>query len=220
MKYLSGFKGLVLIALACSVNAQGSTVVSSAPDKNPQNNETSQVFSVAVSAGQDQTSQASANLTISCENSKVSVEKSGTVTLVAGKSIILRPGTKISGGSFLYASIEPAGKSGKHQKREARLVTIEENQKIVEQASLSFAATLFSPFPSTRKGSLHAGDTGNGSFTTSCNEIAGVSPEQQRKVAVDSRMVALISTKQILTNVHLFRVAWAYRPEVAKVLRL
>ena len=220
MKYFNWFKGLAFIALACSVTAQGSTSVVSGSEKNTQKSETSAGYTVKVSAGQTQNTQASANLTISGENSKVNVEKAGTVTLVAGESIVLHPGTKISEGSFLYASIEPAVKSGKHPKKGVRLVTVEENQKLEEQASLHYAVALFNPFPTHRKGSLHAGDADNGSFTSSIYEIAGVSPEQQRKVAIDSRMLTQSAPRQILTSVHLLPVAYAFRPEVAKVLRL
>jgi hypothetical protein len=209
-----------LIALACSVNAQGSTFISAPEEGNPQKSETSSGYTVTVSAGQAKNAEASANLTIAGANSQVNVEKVGTVTLVAGKSIVLHPGTKISAGSFLYASIEPAGKGGKHPKKGVRLVTVEENKKIEEQASLSYAVALFNPFPTHRKGILHAGDAENGSFTSSIYEITGVSPEQQRKVAIDSHMLTLTAPKQILTSVHLLPVAYAYRPEVAKVLRL
>ena len=102
----------------------------------------------------------------------------------------------------------------------ARLVTVEENRKIEEQASLSYAAMLFSPFPSLRKGVLHAGDTDNGSFTTSNHELSAVSPEQQRKEAVDSYTLHLVNRKQVLTSYRLAPETYAYRPQVMMVLRL
>jgi hypothetical protein len=142
------------------------------------------------------------------------------VKLVAGESIVLHPGTKISLGSFLYATIQPAVKSGKRQKKEVSLVTIEENQKIEEQASLTFAAALFSPFPSHRKGNLHAGDAENGSFTSSNYELSAVSPEQQRKVAIDSRQLPEVTRKQLLINYLYTPVAFVCRPETMRVLRL
>ena len=106
MKYFNWFKGFVFLALACSVTAQGSTFNYTESESNPQTTDPSSAgYSITVSTGKVVNTNASANLTISGENSKVSVEKEGTVTLVAGKSIVLHPGTKIKSGSFLYASM-------------------------------------------------------------------------------------------------------------------
>jgi hypothetical protein len=219
MKYLHWFKGFIFIALTCSVTAQGSAYMSFGPDRDLQTNESSKGYTITVSAGQVQNSQAAANLTISGENSKVSVEKKGTVTLVAGKSIVFHPGTKISNGGFLYASIEPATKNGKLQKKQVKLVTVEENKKIEEQASLSVAAALFSPFATHTRGALHAGDAENGSVTSSNNVLSGVSPEQQRKVAVDSRLLPEATRKQMRINYYLTPLAYACRAETMRVLR-
>jgi hypothetical protein len=220
MKYFYWFKGLILITLACSVTTQGSTVISFGPENNTQKNQTLTGYTVTVSAGQVQNSVASANLTISGENSKVSVEKKGTVTLVAGKSIVFHPGTIISNGGFLYASIEPVSKNGKLQKKQVKLVTVEEKKKIEEQTCLSAAAAMFSPFPTCTRGTLHAGDADNGSFTSSNNVLTAVSPEQQRKVAVDSRLLPDITRKQMPVNFTNTPVIYAFRVETMKVLRL
>ncbi|MCX6303973.1 MAG: hypothetical protein NT040_03305 [Bacteroidetes bacterium] len=220
MKYFHWFKGFVFIALTCSVTAQGSTTVLYGSGNNPQNNEPSTGYTISVSAGQVQNSHAEANLTICGANSKVSVEKKGTVTLVAGESIVFHPGTRISNGGFLYASIEPRSKNGKRQKKEVTLVTIEENNKIEEQATLATAYDMFKPFPTHTKGLLHAGDAEQGSFNASSNELSGVTPEQQRKVAVDSRLLHEVTRKQVHASYNLIPVAYAYRAETMRVLRL
>ncbi|MFZ4520869.1 MAG: hypothetical protein ACOYNC_04150 [Bacteroidales bacterium] len=220
MKYFYRFKGLVFIALACSVSAQGSTFHYADSGNAPQNNDPAPGYSITVSAGQVQNVQAAANLTISGENSKVSIEKKGTITLVAGKSIVLHPGTTISSGGFLYASIEIKGKNGKHQKKEVSVVTIEEKEKLDEQAGLSIAVARFSPFPTRSKGILHAGDAEQGSFYSSNNELSGVAPEQQRKVAVDSRLLPEVVRSKFSVNYSFVPVAYAYRPETMLVLRL
>ena len=220
MKYFHWFKGLAFIALACSVSAQGSTFVFNTPDNDLQKSEASSGYTISVSAEQSQSSQASANLTISGENSTVSVEKKGTVTLVAGKSIVLHPGTKISAGSFMYASIETVSKNGKRQKKEVTLVTVEENEKIEEQASLAVAYNLFRPIPARNKGYLHAGDAENGSFYASNYELSGVAPEQQRKVAVDIRFLPEVTRQQLSVNYYLVPAVYAYRSEAPMVLRL
>ena len=220
MKYFHWFKGLIFIALTCSVTAKGSTVVSFASKIDPQKDEPSMGYNLAVSAGRTGDQQASANLTISGENSKVSVEKKGIVTLVAGRSIILHPGTKISCGSFLYASIESGAKIGKHSKSEVTLVTLEEMKKIEEQASLCTAFLLFSPFPTHTKGYLRPGDAEQGSFTSSNNQLSAVSPEQQRKVAIESRQLPEVTRRQITVNYTFAPVAFAYRAETMRVLRL
>lgn len=220
MKYFYRFKGLFFIALAISVAAQGSTVISSGPAYNLQNDEVSAVYNLSVSAEQPQNTPSSANLTMSGDNSKVSVEKGGTVTLVAGKSIILRPGTKISKGGFLYASIESKAKNGMHHKKVVKLVTVEEKRKIEEQACFATACEIFKPFPTPGRRYLHAGDADNGSFTLSNNDLMGVSPEQQRKGAVDSRQVALTAPKQLLSTINRMPETSGYRPETTRVLRL
>jgi|GEM_PF-3389989 len=220
MRHFHWFKGFIFIALACTIPAFGSTVVSVGSENNQQKSESSAGYTIKVSAEQVQNTQASANLTISGENSKVSVERKGTVTLVAGKSIVLLPGTKISNGGFLYASIEPREKSGKRQKKEVKLVTIEEKMKIEEQASLCVAYSLFSPFLTRNKGYLHTGDAENGSFSSSYNDLSGVAPEQQRKVAVDSRQLPDATHGQRLVNYFPLPVAYMYRAEITRVLRL
>lgn len=220
MKYFHWFKGFVFIALACSVSAQGSTFFYLGSENYHQKDEPVAGYTISVSAGQVQNSQAAANLTMSGENSKVSVEKKGTVTLVAGKSIVLHPGTKISNGGFLYASIEPRAKLGKHQKKEVTLVTIEEKMKIEEQVCLGIAFNFFKPFPTSRCGHLHAGDAENGSFRTYNNELNAVAPEQQKKVAIESHVLPELSRQQMNVNFNLLSYAYVYRPETVKVLRL
>jgi hypothetical protein len=220
MKYFSWSKGFIVIALACSIIAQGSTVFPIGSKNQIQKNEPKKVYSVTVTSSQVQNNPASANLTISGENSKISVEKQGTVTLVAGESIVLHPGTKISTGSFLYASIEPRTKVGKHQKKEAKLVTLEENLKIELQADLSFAYQLFSPFPTHNKGYLHAGDAEQGSFNSSSNELSGLAPEQQRKVAVESRFLPEVTRNQNTINYTFIPAVFSFRAETMMVLRL
>ena len=220
MKYFHWYKGLALIALACSFMAHGSTVDTISARKTLSNSPNTKVGNVTVSAGQTQNYQAPANLTLSGESTQITVENDGRVILTAGKSIRILAGTTVSHGGFLYASIEPNVKSGKHHKKEIRLVTVEEKLKIEEQASLAVACVLFSPFPARNKGTLHAGDAENGSFSSSTNELSAVSPEQQRKVAVDSRTLPEVTRKQILINCHPIPVAYTYRTESLMVLRL
>jgi hypothetical protein len=220
MKYFHWFKGLVFIALACSVTAQGSTVDVPSSDNNPSKDKIATVNNLSISSGQDQNNKVSSNLVVSGETNLVVVAKEGTVKLSAGKSISLLPGTKISAGGFLYASIDQVSKNGKHRKKEIRLVTVEEKQKIEEQASFRIAYTLFSPFPSRNKGYLHAGDAENGSFKSLSGNLAAVSPEQQRKVAVDSRELPETTRRQFPINYNLAPEAIVYRAEVTRVLRL
>lgn len=220
MKYFHWFKGVFFIALACSFTAQGSTDDVVAAKKNPTNHKSGAIGSSTVIAGQSQDYRATADLIISGESNPLTVEKEGRVTLTAGKSILLLPGTRISAGGFLYASIESTGKSGKHQKKGMRLVTVEENKKIEEQASLCMAFNLFKPIHSRNRGNLHAGDAEQGSFRSSNNELSAVSPEQQRKVALHSRTLSAVARKQISTNYHPVPVASTFRTETMMVLRL
>ena len=220
MSNIPWFKGVVFLAIACSFTAQGSTADTSSTCKNFSNIRNASIGNITVAAGQTHNYKSSANLTISGTNSPVTVEKKGVITLSAGKSILFLPGTKISAGGFLYASIKPVAKNRKHQKKEIRLVTIEENEKIEEQASLSIAATLFSPFPTRSRGHLHAGNAHQSSFTASGNDLSGVSPEQQRKMAFERCHLPRVTFQQILTSFLPVPKTLACRAETTTVLRL
>ncbi len=217
MKHLHRVKGFIFIALACTVSAQGSAVMTTGTD--PQDSGTSPAYSLSVSTGQE-SAPASARLTLAGENSKVSVEKPGTVTLVAGKSIILKPGTRITGGGFLYASIEPAAKPGKHHKRTVKVVTIEEKKRIDEQLSLAVAYTLFKPFPSRTRGWLHAGREEQGSYSASPLTVSAITPDHTRKISADARTsaMAVASAGQRISSI--LPVPESFRPETRMVLRL
>ncbi len=193
MKYLHWFKGFIFIALTCTLSAEGSTVEQS-----------------SISGGQ------SVQL---LPGTRISAN-GFTYSSSDGKSIQLLPGTRISAGGFIYAPAESNIKEGKQHKKEIRLVTVEELKTIEEQASLSVAYTLFSPFPARTKGHLHAGDAEQGSFTTSANVLSGVAPEQQRKAAVESRLLPQVTRNPILTGYIFSAVAYATRSEIMMVLRL
>ena len=220
MRYIPWFKGAVFIVFACSFAAFGSTADTSSTGKSLSDIRNAAIGNITVAAGQTHNYQSSANLTISGTNSPVTVEKKGVITLSAGKSIVFLPGTKISAGSFLYASIKPVAKNRKHQKKESRLVTIEENEKIEEQASLSIAATLLSPFPTRSRGHLHAGNAYQSRFTASGNELSGVSPEQQRKMDFERYLLPRVHFQQILTSLLPVPATLACRAETTMVLRL
>ncbi len=217
MKHVKQVNPLLLIALACTVLAQGRVSYGAVPT--PQDNGQPSAYSVSVSAGQEQ-SGASANLTLSGSNSRVSVDKPGTVTLVAGKSIILRPGTHISEGGFLYASIEPATKPGKMHKKLVKVVTIEEKKRIDEQVTLSVAYTLFSPFHTRTRGWLHAGSQEQGDFTASSFSSYAVPPDQQRKSGIDTRPALLAVVYPVMIMGNDPSVPEGFRPETRRVLRL
>lgn len=92
------------------------------------------------------TIRSSSSLIISGEK-PVNVNENGSMTLVSAKAIHFLPGTSIKSGGFMYASINNnGGKKGKLAKKEAKLVTVEENEKIEEQTSLAEAKRLFAPF--------------------------------------------------------------------------
>ena len=218
MKYFHWYKGLTMIALAATLTAQGSIKITpsdikAAPDNN------GAIGNIKVVAGQSQNISGSANLSLPDENKAVTVEKNGTVTLSAGKSISLLPGTRISAGGFLYASIETTSKPGKKHRKQVCVVTVEEKIRIEEQASLSDACKLFSPF-SSRKGHLHAGDAEQGSFYASSNEFSAVTPEQQRTMAIEGRLLPEMPRRQILLSYKPVAGALAFRAETLMVLRL
>lgn len=185
MKHMRHFFSLFFLSLLISVASQAAVCDGIKGVSKNVGNKDANVSDVIISAGQTKEYVTSSNITLS-QAEPVTVDQNGSITLVAGKSIQLLPGTKISAGGFMYASIVTKGKSGKHVKKEIRLVTLEENEKIEEQTSLSQAAALFSPFPSNRKGQLHAAAKENGSFGIYINKDLGIAQEQTHKLAAIS----------------------------------
>jgi hypothetical protein len=220
LKYSANMKGfyqpkwLIPILLACALSVQAAT------DYTISCKQDAVKGSITVNAGQSKSNQASANISISGENSKITVEKEGVVSLSAGKSIVLHPGTRITAGCFLYATIEPLAKANKHKKKEVRLVTVEEKKKMDEQATLAVAATLFSPFPVCERGSLHSGDTENGSFYAGSNELSGVTSGEQRIVAINGLPSLVTAPLKLILNFAPAPVPVVFRPETTRVLRL
>ena len=72
---------------------------------------------VTLSESDTRTITSTASIILS-EQVPVNVEQNGSITLVAGKNIVLLPGTKISAGGFLYASIQKQDKIGRASCRE------------------------------------------------------------------------------------------------------
>ncbi len=216
MKFVNTHKALILTSLAILATQGMKSLYASANDLE----DGGRVYDISVSAGQEAGTPAAATLTIAGENSKVSVEKQGSVTLTAGKSIILRPGTRVSAGGFLYASIESGSKTGKGKHRTARVVTVEEHRNIQEQVALAFAHTLFSPFPSATRSHV-AGEAGEqGSFTVTGPGTSALSPEPQRKIMTESRPVLSAFTSSLTTYRLPCRPDQGIRPETRRVLRL
>jgi hypothetical protein len=161
------------------------------------------------------------HIVVSGESNPVTVEKAGRITLTARKPIVFLPGTKISAGSFVYASIDPAAKQAKHRKKAARLVTVEEKEKIDEQASLAKACEIFSPFPVSKRGTVHAtGDTGRSKYTSSGGDPSAVSPEQQRTFSAVALATTRITIERKTSSFTFFLAASSFRPETVSVLRL
>ncbi|MDP1622358.1 MAG: hypothetical protein Q8M08_08455 [Bacteroidales bacterium] len=220
MNYFQKCIGFTFIALAAIFPAGSSNVDSFSNESIPANSEKSAAGKMMVTAGQSGNYQATANLSITGEKSSVKAQKEGAVILSASGSILLLPGTRISSGAFLYASIKPVIKNGKHCKKEVRVVTVEEKKKIDEQTSMSTAAALFSPFLNHNKGTFIPNDTENGCFNAANNDLCAVAPEQQRKVAADSRILHEFTRKQNSLSYNLVPEVKAFRAEIVMVLRL
>lgn len=216
MRFFSTHKFFILTALAVLAAAGTSPLYAGVAG---QENE-GLVYDISVSAGQEAGTPASATLTIAGESSKVSVEKQGSVTLTAGKSIILRPGTRVSAGGFLYASIEPASEAGQDKHHSARVVTVEEHQEILEQTALAFAHTRFSPFPSASRSHV-SGEAGEqGSYTVAGSVPSAISPDHQRKVMTDNRAISTLFVPYSTSHQLACRPDPGIRPETRRVLRL
>jgi hypothetical protein len=135
--------------------------------------------------------QSTDNVVISGKN-PVSVDQQASMTLVSGKSIRLLPGTRISSGGFMYASISNPAKKGKHSKKVARLVTVEENEKMLEQAALAQAATYLTPFTYRNQRQISSFCKEPGLKTDSGNHISAVISESSSKqFAVESNRLII-----------------------------
>lgn len=219
MKQFIRVNGLIMIALACSLLVKGGTSGISSVQTEPKEGQPSPEYSISVSAQETGEAKADANLTISGGNSSVKVEKEGGVTLVAGKSILLRPGTRITHGGFLYASINQGSKTtGK--KSAHKLVTIEEKRKLDEQACLATAYDLFRPFPFSVCGILMNDKEDTGQLIVTMNAASGVTPEQQRKIAAGQETPAMAASTVSYLKVENTAKIHNCRPETVRVLRL
>jgi hypothetical protein len=119
----------------------------------------------------------------------VSVGTNGAIKLVAGQSIILLPGTKISSGGFLYATIQ--NPKGKHSGKVTKLVTIEEKEKIDEQKALEHATTLLSPFPTKSLTGVSPDSNDSKSIAASSIHQSGITSGNNNKInaVTDTKLV-------------------------------
>jgi archaellum component FlaF (FlaF/FlaG flagellin family) len=138
------------------------------------------VNDLSLKSDESVTIQTASTLVVSDEK-PVNVNQNGSITLVSGKAIVLLPGTKISSGGFMYASINPDGKKGKQVKKITKLVTVEEHAKLEEQATLAEAVSLFSPFPSSSKRQLSNPYSGGNSIVVSSQQNSALVNESNVK---------------------------------------
>lgn len=148
----------------------------------------------------------------------VSVGQNGAIKLVAGESIILLPGTKISSGGFLYATIHTS--KGKQSGKVTTLVTVEEKAKIDEQKALEHAATLLSPFPTeTAKGVSPCSDERNSISATSVNQSAITIGNNNKISAITETRLVICQTFPSINYSTGFTLH-SFVPEARFVLRL
>lgn len=131
----------------------------------------------------------------------ISEPVSGTVSLVPGKSvqllpgthvtagmvisqnsIQLLPGTRITAGGFIYASAVSRDKSGKSARKAMKLVTVEENEKIIEQRVLEISATLISPFLHSQVKHFSTDGSSDGNYSASVFSESALLQDPSRKL--------------------------------------
>ena len=134
------------------------------------------------SASDQSVSENSSMLSLSGAN-PVTLSPNGSVTRVSGNNVRLLPGTKISSGGFVYAPAGHVEKTGKPNRREKRLVTVEEKEKIEARQAMEKAATLISPFLVNRKGQIKSGEPADGHFMSLTYNDMAVVQENQSKTA-------------------------------------
>lgn len=145
------------------------------------------------------TIRSSSSLVVSGEK-PVNVGDKGSITLVAGKAIHLLPGTKISAGGFMYASINGAAKKGKAIHKVAKLVTVEENARIEEQSTLAEAVKIFGPFVTQLKNRQISSPGGEKEFIGSDSRSDSVLPNES-----NNRSFTLMVNSLIIETVPIVR---------------
>lgn len=148
----------------------------------------------------------------------VSVGHNGTIKLVAGQSIILLPGTKISSGGFLYATIHPG--KGKNSGKVTKLVTVEEKAKIDEQKALEHAATLLSPFPSETAKGVSPCSNENNSISAASVHQSGITTGNNNKISAITETRTVITQTFASINYSSGFKLHSFVPEARFVLRL
>ena len=219
MKFLELKSGLLsmMLLIAFGTEVSGFDSVSGIKKTILSNNVS--LNNILVSSGQVQEYASSSHLTLSGSD-PVKVDANGSMTLIAGKSIQLLPGTKVTVGGFMYASVLPHGKEAQKIKQRARLVTIEENEKIEEEISLAGAAALISPFTTSNKGELYSGSSSDGCIRPSLRVEACLGSEQYRNLVFSVSDNYQLFKSTVIVNTYDRCKSYSSHHECQYVLRL
>jgi len=151
----------------------------------------------------------------------VTINNGGRMNLTSGQPIFLKPGTKVLAGGYLRAAVlTDAGERKSVEPRYKKSKKPTRIEKIAEPLIIAETLDAISPFAKRSGRSVGEGNNNEERLNALISEVAGISPEQNRKQAVTSfaKMNFRLSRIANVCAPHL--VALSDKRETITVLRL
>ncbi|NQV01573.1 MAG: hypothetical protein HQ542_02930 [Bacteroidia bacterium] len=180
------------------------------------------ISNMTILSGEKKTVDARNNLIISGEDQPVTIKEGGSITITAGEKIILLPGTKVSAGGTLHASISAAevAELQKKEKERPLEVTREEQAKVEEHNRLEEAYNLFRPFATPVFASYHNEKKERESITLASTYLTGITCESQQRVVVPLKENISYYSDYLTSKSSVCQIASVFRPVAIMALRL
>jgi len=154
-------------------------------------------------------------------NTSFIVGEGGAVSITASDRILLKPGTKVSAGGTLKATIVKSDiKSIKKKKRERPLeVSAREEAKIVEHARMEMAFNLFRTF-ATPVRSVYRAEKEREAFTLQDSHVYGLTSQQQQRLGISINTILPFYHFHFNPEVFISQTLSGHRPIAVLALRL
>jgi hypothetical protein len=171
--------------------------------------------------GQDYFYLANRILTVSGPDKPVIVRKGATLNLVSGQTIVFLPGTKVSSGGYLHATIiTDAGERNMASRKMTRPSDLAKMANPDETISISEAQASCSPFARSSKGDFREKGNNDQSINALIPDVSGVVTEHNRKVALAGQSRNQFAPQHLFNFSNKFFLTFSGKPEATRVLRL
>lgn len=106
----------------------------------------------------------------------------GRMNLIAGQSIVLKPGTRVLAGGYLRATIH-SGSADQNQraKQDRKSKKYSREEQAIEPVKLVATTIGISPFAKKSSRAIASGEHNNDGYFAMIPDVSGISPEQNRK---------------------------------------